>query len=411
MPHDFSKMMLGCLLGGLALFTGARASAQSSTAAPLSWSTDFTYYLQYYDAGQKQWLQMNPTQQTYYFNRARCECDADQTNDTGSFRVAIQPGPNTGNKVQALLNQNLVGSGTVRLYAGSNIVNCLTPSAAAGGIALSGYCINLLNPDQDDAGVDGGMAVFAATRVWYSPPIPVAWLFNAVNYPVCNSTTSCDSTTTCATAAATVSIYFWGQTSSSQVPDMQDSLIPVNLVGQSAFVPDSVAVDGGNEALNVSWSWPNGHDASANPAFLGVQLFCVRGQNNQVFPTGTFSAAYMTSASLCPAAAPATAAGGGLAQLDPSYLCSGLLPTTATSHRITGLQNGIPYGVGVAAVDKFGNIGSVSDLVYASPIPSTEQGGGCDLAGGSGRPGALGGLAWFGMALLIALRKRSMTRR
>jgi hypothetical protein len=61
--------------------------------------------------------------------------------------------------------------------------------------------------------------------------------------------------------------------------------------------------------------------------------------------------------------------------LDPKYLCSGIIPSTSTNYRIVGLQNGIPYGVGVAAVDRFGNIGAISDIVYGTPIAGTTDGG------------------------------------
>ena len=413
MNHAFSKSVLAALLGAFALLVARDATAQGTggttgTAAALSWATDFTYYLQRTEDGGKNWIQMNTTEKTYFFNRARCECEADQTNLKGSFRVAIQPAQNTQDKIRALLNQNLVGSGTVRLFAGSNLVNCLTPSAAAGGITLSSYCVNLLNPDQNDSGVEGGMAAIAATNVWYSRPIPVAWLFNSVNSPVCNSTDSCNSITSCTTANATVNIYFWGQTSSAQTPDMQDATIPVNLVGRSAFVPGGVTVKGGNKALAVNWSWPNGLSPSGNQAFLGVQLFCVRGPDNRVFEQpGSFGAAFMTQATTCSNVAPA--ASTGIGALDPNYLCSGLLPSTSTSYRIEGLQNGIYYGVGVAAIDKFQNASVITDLAYDMPVSTvdfyteykdahgTAQGGYCALARGKRTPSLIG------MGALVAL--------
>ena len=408
MIHTLSKSILACLLGALALCAAGDALAQTGTggttgSAALS-TSDFTFFLEYYDPGLKQWTQMNSTQQQFFFNRARCECDGDTTNWSGYFKIAIQPGSNTSSKVAALLALNQLSVGSARLYAGGNVVNCLDPN----NVLAPSFCLNLIEPGNQAAGIDGGITAVASLRVWESNPIPAAWLFNSTASPACTSATACDSTANCGTVTPiTATIYIWVQTTALQTPDISNLSFNVNLVGQVSFAPTDVTVQGGNEALAVSWDWPTDLNPSANPTFMGVQLFCVRGQNNQVFRSGTFGAAYMTSATLCSATVPPPSSAGGFAQLDPSYLCSGLLPTTATSYRITGLQNGIPYGVGVAAVDKYGNLSSVSDTVYASPIPSTEQGGSCELTGWHGRPGGLGGLGLLGIGLLIALRLRS----
>lgn len=150
-----------------------------------------------------------------------------------------------------------------------------------------------------------------------------------------------------------------------------------------------------------------------------MQVFCSRADSYQVYPKGSYGASYETSASLCPSFAPTDASPSAFSDLDPLFLCSGLLPSTATSARIEGLQNGIWYGVGVAAVDKFGNIGAIpeSSVVYQQPIPTvdfyteyrnlggTAQGGFCSLAGWHGRPGALCLVACAGFTLLIWRRR------
>jgi hypothetical protein len=407
MIHTLSKSILACLLGALALCAAGGAFAQTGTggstgAAALS-TSDFTFFLEHYDPGQKQWTQMNSTQQQFFFNRVRCECDGDTTNWSGYFKIAIQPGSNTSSKVAALLAQNLLSLGSARLYAGGNVVNCLDPT----NVLAPSFCLNLIEPGNQAAGIEGGIMAVASLRVWESNPIPAAWLFNSATPPVCQGSV-CDSTANCGTAALTSVIYFWAQTTSLTTPDLSNLSFNVTLVGQVAFAPTGVTAVGGNEALAVSWGWPTGINPAADPTFLGMQLFCVRGQDTQVFPTGTFGPAYMTPSgtfSICPNVAPASSSTGILG-LDPNYLCSGLVPSTTTSYRITGLQNGIEYGVAVAAVDKYGNISSVSDTVYASPISSTEQGGSCELAGWHGRPGILGGLGLLGIGLLVALRKR-----
>ena len=294
--------------------------------------------------------------------------------------------------------------------AGNNTLNCLVP----GVIGYSANCVNLIDPTNLVAGIEGGMATIAAGRVWYSNPIPVAWLFNAITTNGVCSGSACDSTAGCATSGATVYIYFWAQTTSNSTPDMQDSLFPVSLVGQSAFVPSDISVVGGNEAVTVNWNWPNGLSPSGNQAFLGVQLFCVRGPDLQVFQNGAYGRSFMTASTLCKDIVPPTP---GIAALDPDFLCSGLLPSTSTSYRIKGLQNGIYYGVGVAAIDKYQNASPITTLYYAQAIPTVDfyteykdlggkaQGGYCAVAKGKRASGllAVAGLVALG---LVGWRRR-----
>ena len=92
-------------------------------------------------------------------------------------------------------------------------------------------------------------------------------------------------------------------------------------------------------------------------------------------------------------------------------MCSGLLPATATSYRITGLQNGIPYGVGVAAIDKFGNVSDISNLAYATPDSSISDprygGQGCSF----GLPGRHGRTVDHATLLSIGLIVAYLRRR
>jgi hypothetical protein len=396
-----------------------RISDDAATAAALS-STDFAFSIERYDALAGMWVKLNPTEQAFFFDRARCECAEDTSNFTGSIKIAIEPSAAAAQKIQSLLAANLVANGSARLYAGGNAINCLDTSSAV----APAYCLNLLDPSSYTASIPGGMAAFLAQRVWQSPPIPVAWLFGAAQTPVCNSPQSCNQTSTCGTTMAAQTIYFWAQTSSAATPDRSDLAFNINLVGQVPYGPADVTVEAANEALIVQWGWPTGIIPAANPSFLGVQLFCQRGQDNQVFRSGTYTAAFTSSAVTCPAVAPTPAGPLAFANLDQSYLCSGLIPATATSYRINGLQNGIFYGVGVAAVDKYGNLSPIAptDIVYQAPSASAaspdggagdggvHQGGsgGCALASGHGpRQGWTGlGLLLLGALLLGRTRSR-----
>jgi hypothetical protein len=243
----------------------------------------------------------------------------------------------------------------------------------------------------------------------------VAWLFNAARAPVCTSPQACNQTNACGSTRAAATIYFWAQTSATALPERTDLSFPINLAGQALYTPSDVTVEAANEALVVKWGWPTGGDPAADASFLGVQLFCQRGQGDQVFASGTYPPAFTTSALTCPDVAPVPATPLAFANLAPSYLCSGLLPTTATSYRIPGLQNDIFYGVGVAAVDKYYNL-SLSEVVYQAPSGSDTApdggvrqagGGGCALTGPRGPRTAWPSLGLLSLGALLLGRRRA----
>lgn len=431
MPLSTFKAILFCTVTCLPLFAANRASAQfggasgtgvggASGAAALT-AADFTIKYEYYDSKQKTWVQMNETQQKYFFNRARCECVGDNTNYSGYFKIAILPDTSTGLKIQNLLNTNGFSFGSGKLYAGNNNVNCLNPNAIVGG--LSGVCTNLLDPNTFLA--DFPLTLFQSKRLYESDPIPVAWLYNSLSSPTTcggNKPHTCNSVSACTTPQINQTIYFWAQTSAGNAPDPQAYVSTVSLNGALDFEPFNVSAEGGNEALTVNWGWQPGLTPSGNPNFLGIQIFCQRGADNQVFKTGTFSASYMTSANICGVFAPPVSTAGPFSNLDSMYLCSGLLPSTATNYRIEGLQNGIPYGVGVAAIDKYGNVSAVSNVIYEKPIPTVDfysqyknsggsaQGGFCALATRHTRPGVLTVLCLAALGLVLRRRGRSKKR-
>ena len=391
-------------------------TTHAQTSAALA-PSDFSFYTERYDAAQKIWVQMNATEQQCFFDRARCECAGDSNNYTGSFKIAIVPSQLAATKIQMLLSANLVNTGgSARLYAGSTGVNCLDTGSAVPG-SLSSYCLNLLDPSSWAAEIPGGMAVFETVRVWESPPIPVAWLFNSAQFPVCNSAGACNSANQCGTTAVAQNIYFWAQTSSSSNPDLDNLSFTVNLAGSVPYTPTNVLVEAENQALLVKWSWPAGMDPAADPSILGVQLFCQRGEQDQVYNTGTYGPAFASSAMLCPSVAPVSSAQLAFSDLDPKYLCSGLIPTSATSYQIKALQNGVYYGVGVAAVDKYGNIGPIAttDVMYGSPgLPDAgpehsavlAKDSGCALLGWHSERGALWSLLALGALPAGARRRR-----
>lgn len=420
------KSALACFAATFMLLAASRASAQGFggtvgtgaggvTGTTALAATDFTILFEKYDG--KNWVQMNSVDQQYFFNQARCQCDQDPM---GEFKIAIQPAAGAGQKIQTLLQANFTGGqGVGRLFAGAVGVDCLAQSNPIYGGGLAGYCTNLLDPD-NYPGFSFGMAVFANVNFWESPPIPVAYLFNSLATPSCGSQKTCNSTSLCNTTSTQTNIQFWAQTNSGLGPDMDPGpSAPVVLVGEVPVVPTSVTADGGNNALNVSWSWPPGINIADDTTLYGVQVFCQRGADTQVFQSNSFGAVYKTTANVCPtntAAVPTTS--GPFSNLSPDYLCSGLIPATTTNYRLMGLQNGIWYGVGVAAVDRYGNVSAISNVAYGMPIPTVDfyseyktvggsaQGGFCSLGVWHSRRSAAAVICFVGLALVLVVRRR-----
>lgn len=219
--------------------------------------------------------------------------------------------------------------------------------------------------------------------------------------------------------------------------------------------PSDITIRGGNESLEVGWSVTTAIDD-----FRGYLVFCSRAENLVVFDPSPYDAQYESAKTRCPAeTAPATGAAvtvdsqlaasiaqevvtdqatgpfsapGQFLDLDPRYLCSGLV-TTQGNVRLATLQNGIPYLVGVASVDKSGNASPVESVFLQRPIPTrdfyrgyraaggADEGGYCAVARGSSRaPGRSGGrsrgvetlaaLAGLTLALRRARRGRAQGR-
>jgi hypothetical protein len=393
--------------------SGTGAGGVTGTTGSLA-ASDFTILFEKYNG--KSWVQMNSVEQQYFFNQARCQCGQDPN---AEFKVVIQPAAGAGLKIQTALEGNFTGGqGVGRLFAGAIGVDCLTNFSAFG--SLAGLCTNLLDPG-NYPGFSFGMAVFGNVNFWESPPIPVAYLFNSLATS-CTSQSACVSTNLCSTTNTQTSIQFWAQTGSGLLPDFDPGpSAPVVLVGNVPVVPTGVTAEGGNEALKVSWSWPLGINIATDTTLYGVQIFCQRGASDQVF--NSYKPAFMSATNVCNATAPTPTTSGPFSNLDPKYLCSGLIPATSNSYRITGLQNGIQYGVGVAAVDRYGNVSTSSNVAYGMPIPTVDfyadykdaggsaQGGFCALASQHARPGILTVLCLATLGLVLHLRRRSRRHR
>lgn len=146
-----SKPVLGCFVATFALLAANRAQGATGgtggtgTGGTVGTPTlsDFTAYFEKYDNGN--WARMNATsEQPYFFNRARCECDTDKK---AEVKIVIVPGTSAATKISTSLAANYAATGgSGRLYAGNNSINCLVPSTYSSSNGLAANCTNLLNP-------------------------------------------------------------------------------------------------------------------------------------------------------------------------------------------------------------------------------------------------------------------------
>jgi hypothetical protein len=438
-----SKSLLACVIASFALLSSGQARAQTGgtggtisgtggTTTSLLTAANFTMYFESWDAGQGQWVQMNSTTQAaYFFNQARCLCGEDQN---AEFKVVIETGTGVYQQITNLLsttNSFPGGQGVGYLFAGKQGTDCLVANTIDVGSNLAAYCTNLEDPNSTYPGNGFTMSELANSGHYESAAIPVARLFGA--YVGCNSSQGCDSTSNC-TLSDPINIQFWAQTQAGSSPDFdgQVSGAAISMAANVQAVPTNVIVQGGNEALSVSWGWLSTVSISTDNTLNGVQIFCRRGASNYVYADNTFGAAYLipsyrtstgAAAGVCPATAPAQPTNVDPLTLEaPLYLCSGLIAPTTQSYRITGLQNGITYGVAIAAVDKYQNIGPLSNIFYQTPVPTVDfysdyrkdggvaPGGFCALAGWQKRGSALVTIGMVGLAL-IAVRRRRWKRR
>jgi MYXO-CTERM domain-containing protein len=168
-----------------------------------------------------------------------------------------------------------------------------------------------------------------------------------------------------------------------------------------------------NQALQVSWT---GLSTAEVSDLLGYQALCTRGEATQVFKDGTFTAGF-------DACATANSTWPSYGTLPTSaFVCSDLLPTSATSARLKILENDINYYVGIAAIDKQRNASRVDYQPNKKPILTKDfyfeyrngdpqgaaSGGFCSVSGAaSGSTTAVG----LGAGLLAALAVTRIRRR
>ncbi len=301
----------------------------------------------------------DPDSKWHYFNLAHCQCS--------------QPGVDHGSDFHELTFAYLLQlAGANGMPVGRPLEmwvgpNCMDDAARTGTTAT---CHRI-----DSAGQTSVDLLTSPGNV--RPEIP---LFDFM--------TPMPGATTCLEAQQSSTLWALVDTNANNVPDYFVSQQITTDTQPPASLPTDFRAAGGEGSIVISWKAPA--DASDIYAY---QALCARADaiGGRAKTSGLPPQRYMTSTTLCglhpsltltpidiptPAGAPDAGAvvtpTGGLADLDPTFLCGEQTTSTATSMLIDGLQNGVSYEVVLLVVDKFQNASGMYFTSTISPVPSTD---------------------------------------
>lgn len=429
-PLAFSSLALRVTLGAavaaaamLPLLTPAPAKAQgtgtggsSGTSQAVS-KADFFMRLLRPD-GEDKWTIFTEFEQKYYFNRARCSC----SDEVVRLELDLST---TGAAKRTMFATNQT---VIQVLIGE--VACVSSDPAALKAAIC----------SDPPLATLTLADLARARQRTTIDIPVSAFYGP-------SGGEC-------TRRGQQFIRLRVDTNGDGVPDLTGEAAPVLSVEYDGEAPPPPATAGikvrpGNEALEVSWERDQGV-----ADFRGYVVFCSRGEA-PVYAESSYDDQYRTAETECPSSAtvqPLRRADGPqlpplaqaqqaddgagevngtreaegpftaptpFATLDTRFVCSELL-VSQDSTRLTGLQNEIPYLVGVATIDLHGNASPIESVLLQRPFATRDffrgyreadgqaVGGYCAMA----RPGSRGGVAGLaGFALGVWLLRQGLRRR
>ena len=173
-------------------------------------------------------------------------------------------------------------------------------------------------------------------------------------------------------------------------------LVPVDTIGPEP--PSPLAASPGDGKAVVSW---RPLDAAAS-GLTGVAVYCAPADDSE-------------ESGACRSAA---LAAGSVPREGSEHLCGTVMGNTATSVQAASVPNGVAYAFALAGSDVFGNVGTLSSPVCATPAAARGEDaddgeGGCSAAPGSSRhpasPIGLGLFAIPALGLLLARRGRRLS--
>jgi hypothetical protein len=341
------------------------------------------------------WTQLSTGDAKTYFDRARCNCGS-----TVRFVVEVETSTAMSN-ITALLTAS-GADGEARLYLGQSSGCTSDPTDTSYG------CVLLDSVDE--------LTSLAKNGYWTSTELSVDTLFGT-------SDGSCD-------VLKTQYIWLWIDTSSDGSADLTGDSAPslnLRLDGKAPLPPTGLSVQGGKQALLLSWA-ASATSSSSSSDLAGYLVFCMRSDGSAALASSPSNDHYVTpttlvASSLCPNqdTLAASTLAATLTNLDPAYLCSGLIAADQTSYRLKNLENDVAYTLVMAAVDNNGNLSTPTDSITGTPVLTVDfyneyvneggqvVGGYCAVAQGRPRPG---GLACFLLAAaLLALRRANRSGR
>lgn len=303
---------------------------------------------------------VDPTSKWNYFNLAHCQCDTPGANPGSNFHET------TFSYLLKLEGANgMAVNRPLEIWVGTN---CMTDTARPPSTTATCHKI-------DSAGLTSVDQLTSPGNV--RPEIPI---FDFM--------TSTPGATTCLAAQQSSTLWALVDTNMNNIPDYfasqqltTDSLPPP--------LPTDFHAAGGDGAIEISWKPPS--DASD---IYRYQALCARADTKAPGKTtGRPDRQYQTASTLCglpqtvnlgtgteiPADATDTSAPvtvsdlpAALATLDPSFLCGEEPTATATSLRISGLENGVAYQVVLLAIDKFQNASGTFFTRTLTPVPAID---------------------------------------
>jgi hypothetical protein len=370
---------------------GAHALADSSTGGSTSTAlaeSDFSISIQV-KSSSGSWSTLSTSDAKTYFNAARCACGT-------MVRFVVEAATTTAvSKVSTLLAAS-GADGEGQLYLSQSNGCTVDPTESSYG------CVLL---DQIDS-----LSTLTKTGAWTSAEVSVAELFGSGGCEVLK----------------TQYIWFWVDTASDGSADLTGASAPslsLRLDGKAPSPPTAVTVQSGKEALVLHWTASDSASSSSSD-LAGYLAFCDHSDGSAALATSLYDGQYVSIATLaanalCPnqdalASSTLTAT---FANLDASYLCSGLIASDQASHRVKNLSNDVEYTVVLVAVDNNGNLSAPTDAVTGTPIPTVDfyneyvnegaqpAGGYCDVVGHAPRS-RVGTWVLVGVLLGFALVRR-----